>query len=146
MEAGAWEKQFIERQRVARLATVDVCGRPHIVPIVFAFDGRQLFTPLDAKPKRVSANQLKRVRNIQVNPHVAVLFDEYSDDWRRLAWVQLRGTASLVESGPEWDTAVTLLVARYPQYTAVSLAGRPIIVVVAQRVTGWRAGGERGQS
>lgn len=141
MESGTWEGSFIERQRVARLATVDEWGRPHLVPIVFAFDGHRLFTPIDAKPKRVSPQRLQRVRNIRVNPQVTVLFDEYSEDWRKLAWVQLRGRAEFVESGPERQAGVELLGGKYPQYTVEALAGKPVIIIKVESLTGWRAEG-----
>lgn len=141
LEAGAWEWPFIERQPVARLATVDTQGKPHIVPIVFAFDESRLFTPIDAKPKRSKPHQLQRVRNIQANPNVAVLFDEYNDDWRKLAWVQVRGVAEFITSGPVQETGLKLLADRYPQYTHQSLAGRPIIVITVLHITGWRATG-----
>ena len=49
-----WEYTFIAEHRVARLGTVDAHGQPAVVPIVYAFDGIALFTPLDAKPKRVA--------------------------------------------------------------------------------------------
>ena len=134
-----WEQQFIERQPIARLATVDTRGRPHIVPVVFAVDGQRLFTPIDRKPKRTGARQLQRVRNIQTNPDVTVLFDEYHDDWNRLAWVQIRGLANFVEAGPERETGIALLVARYPQYTHQSLAGQPVIVITIESMVSWRA-------
>ncbi|HET7088666.1 MAG TPA: pyridoxamine 5'-phosphate oxidase family protein, partial [Anaerolineae bacterium] len=56
------ELRFLARMRVARLATADASGQPHVVPIVFATDGHHLYTPLDEKPKRVEPRQLKRVR------------------------------------------------------------------------------------
>jgi len=139
MEPETWEMAFIERQRVARLATVDNQGRPHNIPIVFALDGRRLFTPVDAKPKRVRPDRLQRVRNIRSHPEVCVLFDEYSDDWRRLAWVQVRGTAAFIILGPERETGVALLARRYPQYSTLPLAESPVIVITIQQVTGWRA-------
>lgn len=139
MEIGAWERAFIEGQRVARLATVDAQGRPHLVPIVYAFDGERLFTPLDAKPKRVELHQLQRVRNLQVNPHVAVLLDAYSDDWSQLAWVQIRGQARLVEAGPELAPGVALLETKYDQYRTMSLVGRPVIVITVTHVASWHA-------
>jgi PPOX class probable F420-dependent enzyme len=139
VDIGNWERQFIERQRVARLATVDEKRQPHVVPIVYAFDGERLFTPLDAKPKRVGPHQLRRVRNIQANPHVAVVIDEYSDDWRNLAWVQIRGLATLVPSGPEYQAGLALLEARYPQYAVMPLVGRPILVIQARYITSWQA-------
>ena len=58
-----WEHAFITRHRVARLGTVHAHGQPAVVPIVYAFDGTALFTPLDAKPKRVVTAQRQRVRN-----------------------------------------------------------------------------------
>src|SRR5690242_14851576 len=104
----AWEAAFVKRQRVARLATVDTHCRPHVVPVVFGFDGQRLFTPIDHKPKRVTSQRLRRVRNIQANPEVTVLFDEYDDVWTRLAWVQVRGLAELIEAGLERETGIAL--------------------------------------
>ena len=143
MDIESWEHTFIAQQRVARLATVDAQGQPHVLPIVYAFEGQRLYTPLDAKPKRVDPRQLQRVRNIQANPHVAVIIDAYAEDWNRLAWVQLRGEAMLVESGPVRARGVRLLEAKYDQYQQLPLAGRPVIVITVQRVTSWRAAGAR---
>ena len=42
---------------------------------------------------------LQILRNIEANPQVALVFDRYNDDWERLAWVLLRGGASLVTAG-----------------------------------------------
>jgi PPOX class probable F420-dependent enzyme len=116
-ETDTWERPFIKRQRVARLATVDTRCRPHIVPVVFGFDGQRLFTPIDRKPKRVSAYQLQRARNIQTNPEVTVLFDEYDEVWSKLAWVQVRGLAKFVEEGPNREIGIILLKEKYPQYS-----------------------------
>ncbi len=135
----AWEQFFINRQPVARLATVDAHGRPHIIPIVFASERQRLFTPIDRKPKRVRPYKLQRVRNIQANPQVTVLLDEYHDNWRRLAWVQIRGWASFVEEGPERDFGIRLLEQKYQQYKDRSLAGQPVIVITVESVISWRA-------
>ena len=48
--------------RVARLATADAEGVPHIVPLVFALDGETIYSAVDAKPKRTT--DLKRLRNV----------------------------------------------------------------------------------
>ena len=138
MEIGAWERSFIERQRVARLATVGGKGQPHLVPIVFAFDGQKLYSPIDAKPKRASPQQLQRVRDIRDNPRVAVLMDEYSEDWQALAWLQIRGTAAFVEAGTDWETGARLLTAKYPQYNTMPLLGRAMIVISIKRIVHWR--------
>ena len=84
------ELEFLSKTRVARLATADKAGQPHVIPIVFATDGRSLYTPLDKKPKRIAPNQLKRVRNLLENPKVAFVIDHWDEDWTKLAWLMVR--------------------------------------------------------
>ncbi|HCF88177.1 MAG TPA: TIGR03668 family PPOX class F420-dependent oxidoreductase, partial [Ktedonobacter sp.] len=48
------ETAFVSAQRVARLATSDKEGNPHVIPVCYAFDGQRFYTPLDEKPKRVA--------------------------------------------------------------------------------------------
>jgi len=130
-------ERFVQEHRVARLATVDERGRPHVVPICYAYARGRLYTPLDLKPKAVAPEGLRRVRNILANPQVQVLIDDYDEDWSRLAFVQLRGTAALLEKGAEYRRALSLLMRKYPQYQALPLAGRPIIGVTVERVVAW---------
>ena len=133
------QMRFLSRLRVAHLATADAGGQPHAVPIVFASDGRKLYTPLDDKPKTRGARELKRVRNVIENPQVAVVLDEYNEDWTKLAWLMVRGHAEIVEDGDVHASGVRLLHAKYPQYRSMPLNDRPIIVVTPARVTSWGA-------
>ena len=112
----------IGEARVARLATVDREGRPHVVPVVFALSEDSLYTPIDAKPKSVDVGRLRRVRNIASRPDVQVLIDGYEEDWTKLWFVQLRGRAELLEKGDRRQAAIELLEAKYPQYGAMPLA------------------------
>ena len=137
MELAGEVERFLRAQRVARLATVDTRGQPHIVPIAFAYAAGCLYTPIDLKPKSVSPRRLQRVRNLLVNPQVQVLVDRYDDDWRRLGFVQLGGRAELIERGQEYRRALRLLEGRYPQYAQLPLQGRPIIRVTVERVFSW---------
>ncbi len=132
---------FLERARVAHLATADAQGRPHGVPICFVCDGRDLFTPLDEKPKQVPAEQLRRVRNLRANPHVAVVVDTYDEDWSRLGWVMLFGIARLLRGGTRHAEALRRLEAKYPQYRAMGLRARrpPIIWIRIERIVRWGA-------
>jgi PPOX class probable F420-dependent enzyme len=121
--------------RVARLATVRPDGRPHVVPVVFAFDGDEIVTPVDHKPKRTA--DLQRLRNIRENPSVALLADVYDEDWDRLWWVRVDGTARIVERGSEEHArASAALSDRYVQYRDHPLAGA-IVVVRPRRWSGW---------
>ncbi len=133
------ELAFLSRMRVARMATADTGGQPHVVPIVFATDGHALYTPLDEKPKRVAPRELKRARNLLDNPQLAIVVDRFDEDWTRLAWVMVTGRGEIVESGEAHGTGVRLLEKKYPQYGAMPLEGRPLIVVTPVRVTSWGA-------
>jgi PPOX class probable F420-dependent enzyme len=128
---------LLREARVARLATVDTAGRPHVVPICFVFSDATVYSVLDAKPKSVPVERLQRVRNILANPHVQLLIDRYDEDWSRLAFVQLRGVASLLQPGPEQGEAVRLLRAKYAQYAAMELDAMPVIKVAIERAVVW---------
>jgi PPOX class probable F420-dependent enzyme len=118
--------------RVARLATVDPQGRPHVVPICFVLEDQTLYTAVDQKPKRT--RRLQRLRNIELNPQVEVVIDHYDDEWSRLWWVRLRGTARIVDD----PRAMELLAAKYPQYRERPPAG-PVIAVAIEERSEWRA-------
>ena len=127
----------MQTQRVARLATVDERGRPHVVPIVFVYAEDRLYTPIDLKPKTAAPHRMRRVSNIAANPNVQVLLDSYDEDWAKLAYVQLRGTAELLEDGEEHRHALELLERKYEQYATLPLHGRPVIKVVIEDVVSW---------
>jgi PPOX class probable F420-dependent enzyme len=97
-----------------------------------------LYITVDEKPKRQDV-PLKRLRNIQENPMVAVTVDRWDEDWTRLAWIMLRGTAQILTDGDEHDYAQDMLRARYPQYRTMELKPLPVIAVRIQRVLSWGA-------
>jgi PPOX class probable F420-dependent enzyme len=132
------ESSFVHAQRVARLATADANGCPHVVPICFAFDGSRFFSVLDEKPKRVADRGLRRVRNIQENAKAAIVFDRYDEDWSRLGFVLVRGRAILLPPGEgRHDQAIESLRARYPQYGSMAIETRPVIELTPESVTSW---------
>lgn len=149
--------------RVARLGTVGHDGRPHLVPVTFALDrrGRRdtgpddssgpddgssqedssspkgtylVYIAIDHKPK--TTTNLRRLRNIRENPSVALLADHYDEDWRQLWWVRVDGLARIVEAGQHREHPLDVLARKYPQYQSTRPAG-PVIVISAERFTGW---------
>jgi PPOX class probable F420-dependent enzyme len=123
--------------RVARLATRNPAGLIDLVPVTFALvDDSTIVTAVDHKPKRTT--RLQRLDNIRAHPQVTVLVDHYEDEWSRLWWVRLRGTAT-VEDDPG-DAVLMPLIAKYPQYRDVRPVG-PAIVIAVDDVTGWSARG-----
>ncbi|MDE0202947.1 MAG: TIGR03668 family PPOX class F420-dependent oxidoreductase [Rhodospirillaceae bacterium] len=140
---GEGERALLEGQRVARLATADAAGVPHVVPVCFAIAGDSAFIAIDRKPK--GGRPLKRLRNIAENPHVALTADHYDDDdWTRLRWVMVRGRAEILECGDEHDAAQALLRAKYRQYRAMDLAPLPVIAIRIERAMSWSGAGGGG--
>jgi PPOX class probable F420-dependent enzyme len=130
------QRRFLDRSRVGHLATADSSGAPHLIPVCYAVDQATLYITIDEKPKRRDI-PLKRVRNILENPQAAFIVDRWDEDWRRLGWVMLRGPAEILYDGAEHDDAQALLVARYPQYRAMSLGELPVIALRIARATSW---------
>jgi PPOX class probable F420-dependent enzyme len=122
--------------RVARLATTDPDGRPHLVPIVFALEGDTLYTAVDKKPKR--SQQLRRIENARARPDVTVLIDHYEEDWNRLWWIRLRGRARVLETGKERERALALLREKYPQYRDEPPDG-PVLAIDVIETREWSA-------
>jgi PPOX class probable F420-dependent enzyme len=121
---------------VARLATVRPDGAPHIVPVCFAVAAGTIYTAVDGKPKRTP--DLARLANIAAEPRVALLADRYDDDWTRLWWVRVDGTARLVTGAGERRRALAALRTAYPQYAEAPPRGA-VLAVDPIRFSGWSA-------
>jgi PPOX class probable F420-dependent enzyme len=137
--SGAIRKK-LKQARVARLATLDAKDGPHIVPVCFVYDGKVFYTAIDRKPKRVSPDRLVRMQNIRAISRVALLIDEYDEDWTRLWYVLIRGKAVLIPNSAQQEraSAIRKLRAKYPQYTRGMLAeDAPVIRITPERTTGW---------
>jgi PPOX class probable F420-dependent enzyme len=131
-------RAFLDRQRVAHLATADADGAPHVVPICFALVGETIYLAIDEKPKRGDPMRLRRLRNLAENKRVAIVADVYDDgDWSRLGFVLVRALARVLTDGAEHAQALAALRARYVQYRSMALEARPVIAAEIQRVTAW---------
>ncbi len=132
------ESSFSKTQRVARLATADAGGHPHIVPVCYAFDAIHFYIPLDEKPKKVDESKLRRVRNIEARHEASLLIDQYDDDWSRLGFVLIHGHAGLLQPiDPLHTQALVLLRERYFQYKTMELENHSVIVITPDSVTSW---------
>jgi PPOX class probable F420-dependent enzyme len=142
------QKQSLEslhNSRIARLATVDPeINQPYIVPVVFAFDGNNIFIPIDDKPKKTkNSNQLKRVKNIQKNPNISFLIDTYDDkDWNNLSYLMIQGKARIINMINDKDNinkAHSLLSDKYLQYknTVVGMGDKCIVIDIQKTIT-WK--------
>jgi PPOX class probable F420-dependent enzyme len=129
--------RLVRTARVAHLGTADSAGQPLVIPICFAFDGKEFFSPIDEKPKQISPQKLKRLRNIEENSQVSLVIDRWDEDWRKLAYILVSGRARILLSGQKHRRAVSLLRKKYRQYRSMAIDQRPVIVIRPLAVKVW---------
>jgi PPOX class probable F420-dependent enzyme len=134
----AWARELLEGSAVGRLGLVDGEGRPRVLPVTFVVHAGAAWSAVDDKPKRVPGPELARVRWLRERPEAALCVDRYSDDWSRLAWVQLLGRIAVVEA-QDAHAALEALAAKYPPYRQRPPAG-PLLRLDVDRALRWRAG------
>lgn len=129
---------LLEGSRVGRLASIRPDGSPHIVVVTFAMADEAVVTMIDHKPK--TTTRLQRLANIERDPRVALLIDEWSEDWSRLRWARFDGRAEVHEQGRLWEAAREALSLKYGQYRDRPPGG-PAIVITIEDITGWSSTG-----
>ncbi len=141
LRAPPWAFALLSSARVGYLATADRAARPHVVPVVFAFDAGVVYCALDRKPKR--STNLRRLANLAENPRASLLVERYHEDWSKLCWVRADGPVELVHGGEGFDLAHELLRAKYPAYRdtppLAANEGGVVIKLAAERVVAWQA-------
>jgi len=130
-------EDLLATARVGHLATASRDGRPHVVPVCFAWLPPVVYSAIDGKPKRTT--RLRRVRNISDTGRAALIVDRWSEDWKKLSYVLVEGPAAMLDDGAERDEALILLTAKYPQYDDLPLAGNLVIKLTAEHTVAWHA-------
>jgi pyridoxamine 5'-phosphate oxidase family protein len=89
------EAEFLAENMLGRVATVSQSGQPHVVPVVYRFDGAAIYFG------GWNVQKSLKFRNLLANPKVAFVVDELvsARPWR-VKGVEVRGTAQLGESDP----------------------------------------------
>jgi PPOX class probable F420-dependent enzyme len=135
-EAPQWARELLDSERLGHLGLLDDDGSPRVLPVTFAVVEGEVWSAVDEKPKRVAGSELARVRWLRARPRSALTVDRYSDDWSRLAWVQLIGeTAVLDVDGRE--RVLEALTARYAPYRERPPRG-PLLRLTPDRCVFWR--------
>ena len=81
---------------------------------------------------------------IRDSPNIALLIDEYDEDWRKLYFIMIQGKASII-GGKELEQneqvllekAHKMLSGKYVQYQEIGI-GHYIIMIVPQKVITWK--------
>ncbi len=124
------QEGFLRVARVARMATVGPDGSPHVVPVCPLLDRGMVYVATGAASRKVA--------NLQANPRVALVFDDYVEDWGHLRGLMVQGRARLIRRGPRFDELRELFYAKFPQYPDAAPIGRGDVIVEVriERVAG----------
>ena len=138
--------RVLDEMGVARLALETITGRVDAMPIVFARVNDRIVSPIDEKPKKKAT--ISRLSNINANPDVMVLLDNYSSDWSLLWWIRMNCFARVVTENDEiWESGVKSLLQKYPQYQDVGLFKGAVPTMIEfkwHKVRAWAYSGEKG--
>jgi PPOX class probable F420-dependent enzyme len=114
---------------------LDEEGAPRVLPVTFAVADGRIWSAIDQKPKR--AEEPARLRFLRRDSRAALTVDQYSDDWERLAWVQVLGRVEIVEV-EEGGSGLEALREKYEQYRDEAPPG-PLLALEPRRYLSWRA-------
>lgn len=90
------ELEYLRSQRLARLATSDSRGAPHVVPLGFRVSNDGGAIEVGGR----SFGTTKKFRDMQANPRVAIVIDDLASvtPWKPRG-IEVRGTAVLQDGG-----------------------------------------------
>ena len=101
------ETEFIKSQNVGRVSTVSKDGIPHNVPVCPILDAGNVYFATE--------NTATKLKNIKANPHVAIVFDVYSNSWKNLRGILMQCKGRVVDRA-EFNKIRRKLYAKYPHY------------------------------
>jgi PPOX class probable F420-dependent enzyme len=133
-----WAAELLESAPVGRLGLLDLEGAPRVQPVTFAVAEGRVWSAIDRKPKRTA--EPARIRFLRRDPRAALTVDRYSEEWDRLAWVQVLGTVEVMEM-EEAGPGLRALADKYEQYRGEPPPG-PVLALDPDRFLAWRARGE----
>jgi len=96
------ETEFLKGQRLGRLATVSPDDQPHVVPVVYEFDGKFIYFG------GYNLAYSIKFRNIQENHKVAFVVDDLAsvDPWNPRG-VEIKGVAETIHKDGNLSIRIT---------------------------------------
>ncbi len=124
------ERAFVAPRPVARVATVQPDGSPHVVPVCPVVDGDRVIFE--------SGAGTGKTKNLSADARISICWDEYLDDWDSLSQVIAFGRVRVLD-GAERAHAVSLLKDKYPQFLRQTTIGDDdwVCAVDVERVSSW---------
>lgn len=125
------EAEYLERQKVSRLATASKKGTPHLIPICHASNSKKIFIH--------TGRDSKKMRNIMENKKVAFVVDEYLS-WETNRGIIVQGVAEILESGEEYELGRKLIYAKYSKWEQEYpiIEGKEVLLmIIPEKVLSW---------
>jgi pyridoxamine 5'-phosphate oxidase family protein len=113
-----FEIEYLQSQRLGRLATVDALGQPQNAPVGFHYNPET--DTLDIGGRALSAT--KKFRNVQTHPQVAFVVDDVLPPWK-VRGIEVRGTAVALPGGARASFGE-----RFPDDALIRITPQRIIV------------------
>ena len=88
------ERAFVTSRRLGRVATVGLGGRPHVVPVMYAFADGAFWFSSDPGDRKAA--------DLRLDPRAALVIDEPPPV---KAGVTVSGPATVIEDGDDFDLA-----------------------------------------
>ena len=92
----AKELEYLQEQRLGRLATVNAAGVPHVVPVAFRYNAG--LDAIDIGGRNLS--RTKKFRDVRDTGRAALVVDDVLPPWRARG-VEVRGLAEVLAEGGE---------------------------------------------
>lgn len=100
--------RFLSEAPVARIATVSKNSRPQVTPVCHVVHQGRIYWATDPDATKLT--------NISRHRWVAVEYDVYKADWRKMGGVMAQGKARLIRGGPEFRKIRGLLYRKFRVY------------------------------
>ncbi|MDA4122088.1 MAG: PPOX class F420-dependent oxidoreductase [Thaumarchaeota archaeon] len=97
------ELVYLSQHQLARVATSSADGQPHVVPVVYEFDGKYAYF------SGWNLRKSLKFKNILINPKVAIVVDDLKtvSPWKPRG-IELRGRAEVLRERGSYCVRVTI--------------------------------------
>ncbi len=101
MKFTAKEEDFLQKQELARLATISGNGLPHVVPVSYLYDDGEFLVAVDYNTKKY--------HNLRADNKAAIVVDTVGPN----RGILVQGEAKIYERGPEFKQAYAKFYKRF---------------------------------
>ncbi len=107
-------KEFLSKERVARVASINADGALHVVPICFALNGETIYSTVIEGSKRL--DNMRRTASLSI---VIDRYEENEGEWLTLKGILMSGRAEILDYANNKEAFMSgwsRLIRKYPQY------------------------------